>query len=164
MRHYYRYLLLDGLNDLIAVRQRVSVNPLLGSAIYHLATCLCWGGIPGLLRELLVNAPNLVHLTSGDNREALLDYQTLVILAAKAGSTLQTLTGHAIARATSPKSPRPLYAFTALRALDWYSTMRLKSKCQAVPVDSFPCLEWLTFVSSNDTFLELPRCITLVRF
>ncbi|KAG6889681.1 hypothetical protein C0995_015429 [Termitomyces sp. Mi166 len=163
MRHYYRYFTVGGQDKLTIFEDRISRNPSLGSAIHHLEISFCWG-VAEYFRPVLVNATNLVHLTSIRSRDVSLDYQSLVTLAAQVGSKLQTLTGFAIARPSSPKSPTPLYAFTALRALDWDSSMRLKFEHEDVPTDALPCLERLSFVSSNDTFLRLLECMTSVEF
>ncbi|KAG6910390.1 hypothetical protein DXG01_011105 [Tephrocybe rancida] len=165
MRHYYRHCLINGLSQLWRVESHLSDHPPLGSAIRSLITRSCESGAVAEFRPIVSCATNLVHLIYikhlQDKRTPMLDYKGLTTLAQNVGSTLQTLTGHLIARPTAAKPPTPLYAFVALRSLDWETPTQLKFKREEVPPGALACLENLSFVSVNDTFLQLLGCMTL---
>ncbi|KAG6910391.1 hypothetical protein DXG01_011106 [Tephrocybe rancida] len=159
MRHYYRDHLIDGWTSVERIRHHLSRDPSLGHVMHSLAFFRGYSKIEESFHQIISAATNLVHLTNKrwTNQIPSFNYNTLTALATKAGSTLQTLSGHSIniAQGTSPQSPKPLYAFTVLRVLEWDTPAILKFNPSEVPIDALSCLESLTVRSGNDTFLQL---------
>ncbi|KAG6827838.1 hypothetical protein H0H92_010298 [Tricholoma furcatifolium] len=161
LRHYYRHRVSDRVYlDL----DRVQRNPTLPSAIHTYVTDPFTGASAGFLSPILSSATQLVHLISRRSpgrQVATIDYAGLVHLSKNVGSKLQTLIGQTVARPSSQKLPTPLYAFTALRVLEWDSSTHFKFEPKTVPIGALASLECLSFASSNDSFLRLLGCMTL---
>jgi hypothetical protein len=171
IQHFYRYSLLKD-KSLERLAGFIRDDPSIGSHIRSLFTVnQC--GPPDHFRTILAHATGLVRLSGPPNpvflpgshpsrQTPVLDFSGLEALGSAAGSTLETLTGQVIIRPNAPKSPTPLYAFTALRTLDWETPAKLKFKPEEVPPDALPNLESLSCTSVNDTFLSLLQCMRLV--
>ena len=91
-----------------------------------------------------------------------LSFHGLSTLASTAGTALIELTGQPVVRPSIPQSPTPLYAFTALRTLDWQSPAKFSFSPSAVPAGAFANLERLSFASICDSFLRLLGCMVYV--
>jgi hypothetical protein len=101
-------------------------------------------------------------MTSGGEIYAqgpVLNFQGLHTLASTAGATLVELTGQPIVRPSVPQSPTPLYAFVALRTLDWQSPAKFKFSPSTVPTSALANLERLIFTSVSDSILRLLGCM-----
>ncbi|KAG6833390.1 hypothetical protein H0H87_007375 [Tephrocybe sp. NHM501043] len=161
-QHYYRSFDIAGATQLRSCSERASANRSWAAHIVSLYAA-CDGGSTADFRPIISSATNLVKLMSRrvDRHTPLLDFKSLEILARNVGSKLQTLTGFIIARPSSPRAPTALYSFTVLVILDWDTPAQLKFTPRQVPKDALPCLQELSFTSTNDTFLKLLGCMTL---
>ncbi|KAG6820573.1 hypothetical protein H0H93_014800 [Arthromyces matolae] len=165
MRQYCRHLFVNGVLDLDRMSTQISRLPNTSTSIIHsVITKYCYGGRVANLRPIISSATNLVHLISrgtDDKTVMMLDYKCLTTLASNVGSKLQTLLGQFITRPNDLRPATPLYAFTALRELDWNSGLQLDFKPEKVPRDALSRLEILSVVSTNDSFLRLLKCMDL---
>ncbi|KAF8056032.1 hypothetical protein FPV67DRAFT_690747 [Lyophyllum atratum] len=172
-QQFYRYCLIPSRACFLSLACFMKWDRSLGPHIRSLVTD-SWHFSDYVLRHVLSRLTGLVHLRGPSNpisqsnkhhtqREhtPILDFGRFALLSEVAGSTLETLTGHAIIRPDTPQSPTPLYAFTALRELEWETPAELEFRRKEVPPTALTTLESLCVTAADDTFFSLLRCMSL---